>query len=248
MVDKALTGAKHGDAGAVVNLKRQTFNGAVMLYDAARIQTPDPMLFNPTGHQPVSSGGRNAAWYTEGDFGQAVLRHYRRGGLVAKLVRRSYVWTGEDNTRAFAELRLLDWMHAQGMTVPRPLAAVYWRCGLLYQAAILIERVQGVHTLAECLEQDAGSTPEQVAQAIYAMHEVGVWHADLNAHNVLLDGTKAWLIDFDRGRRSHAPLVTKLRVANLQRLRRSMNKLAQQRGEAFWQRIHTAYYTYGAEN
>lgn len=231
---------------AAVALKRHAFDGGAMLYDAARIRTPDPALFDAGDRQPVSSGGRNAAWYASGEFGQAVLRHYRRGGLVARLVKRSYAWSGEENTRAFAELRLLEWLHARGLAVPRPLAAAYWRRGLFYRAAILVERIPGISTLAERLAQDVDAS--MIARAIHAMHDAGVWHADLNAHNILLDGEKAWLIDFDRGRRHGGPLKSRLRVANLQRLRRSMVKLAQQRGEACWQRIHAAYLDYGAEN
>ncbi|MCH7834210.1 MAG: 3-deoxy-D-manno-octulosonic acid kinase, partial [Proteobacteria bacterium] len=38
---------------------------------------------------------------------QFVLRHFLRGGLIGKLVRDAYVWTGEDTTRSFLEWRLL---------------------------------------------------------------------------------------------------------------------------------------------
>lgn len=233
---------------APVTLRHHAFDGGAMLYDAACIGTPDISLFSEAGRQPVSSGGRNAAWYVDGDFGQAVLRHYRRGGLVAKLVRRSYAWTGAEQTRAFAELRLLAWMHGQGLAVPRPLAAVYWRRGLVYQAAILIERIPNVRTLAQELPGATELIARQTAKALHAMHQAGVWHADLNAHNILLDGEQAWVIDFDRGTRSVTPLAQQQRLANLQRLRRSMCKLAQERGEACWRQIQAAYSGYCAEN
>src|SRR5690606_26981170 len=90
-------------------------------------------------------------------------------------------------------------MHEAGLPVPRPLAAAYWRKGLAYRAAILIERIDGVTPLAV---HWSSIGPAAVAEAIFAMHEAGVWHADLNAYNILLDAQgQAWLIDFDKGRR-----------------------------------------------
>jgi 3-deoxy-D-manno-octulosonic acid kinase len=50
-------------------------------------------------------------------------------------------------------------------------------------------------------------------------------HADLNAHNILFDASgQGWMIDFDR---SHLRIpATAWREANLQRLQRSLRKLA----------------------
>nr|AIA86950.1 CAZy families GT30 protein [uncultured Idiomarina sp.] len=73
------------------------------------------------------------------------------------------------------------------------------------------------------------------------MHEAGVWHADLNAHNILLDTAgQPWLIDFDRARDYGEPLAHQLRVANMQRLRRSLEKVAGAQGSAFWQSLNRA--------
>src|SRR6185312_24099 len=54
-------------------------------------------------------------------------------------------------------------------------------------------------------------------------HRAGIWHADLNAHNVLVSPAGLHLIDFDRGRQ-RAPAAG-WRLANLRRLRRSLLKL-----------------------
>ena len=40
----------------------------------------------------VTSGGRAAAWFVRVGAFDAVLRHYRRGGLVAKFVQNRYLW------------------------------------------------------------------------------------------------------------------------------------------------------------
>ena len=76
-------------------------------------------------------------------------------------------------------------------------------------------------------------------------HRAGVWHADLNAHNILVAESQLYLIDFDRGERR--PPDETWRIANLQRLRRSLVKLgAMAESEAvfertLWQPLEQAY-------
>jgi 3-deoxy-D-manno-octulosonic acid kinase len=63
-----------------------------------------------------------------------------------------------------------------------------------------------------------------VGRCLRRFHDAGVCHADLNAHNILLDEAgKPFLIDFDRGTRRGAGAW---RGANLSRLRRSLDKLS----------------------
>lgn len=215
------------------------FPSGAMCFDPVRVGAPSESLFDPCNPlldaSPVQVGGRRSAWFVSGDFGSAVLRRYRRGGMVARVSRDQYLWTGESATRSFAEFLVLQRLLKHGVRVPVPFAAAYWRTGPLYRAAILIERIPGVRTLAESLDE-----PEAVAQAIFAMHEAEVWHADLNAYNVLLDQAgNAWLIDFDRARRRH--LSAGLRRSNLLRLRRSLQKIAGEQGLDCWARIQQGY-------
>ena len=217
------------------------FPGGAMRFDPQRIATPSESLFDPQNPalaaQPVSAGGRQSAWFVSGGFGAAVLRHYRRGGMMARVSRDRYLWLGGGKTRGFAEYDLLDFMHRRGLPVNRPLAAIYWRTGPTYRASILVERIPGARPLASLVTQ---APDETVARAIAAMHDAGVWHADLNAFNILVDpDRKVWLIDFDKGRR--ITLETRHRQANLLRLRRSLLKVAGPDGLQCWDRIHQAY-------
>jgi len=221
-----------------------------LLFDAAwRDQAAAPPSLNdllaPSDAKPVASGGRQAAWYVHGAYGDAVLRHYRRGGAMARMNRQTYLWLGAQRTRAFAEWLLLAKLYDAGCAVPRPLAAGFWRrAGMFYTAAILTERIPAVRTLAQLLDQIAPDKikPEPIAAAIATIHDAGVWHADLNAHNVLIDAQdKVWLIDFDRGRDHAKPLAQALRTANLQRLRRSLEKVAGAVGLALWRDLDRAY-------
>jgi len=185
---------------------------------------------------PVAAGGRQAAWLVAGPGWQGVLRGYRRGGLAARLSRDAYFWRGEDATRSFREYRLLAMLRDQGLRVPVPLAAGYWRHGRTYRAVILVERIPDVQPLAQLLD----ASPDAVGGAIARMHRAGVWHADLNAYNILLDAEgHAWLIDFDRG--VAGGLSDRARAGNLSRLRRSLRKVAGEAGEACWRKVQAAY-------
>lgn len=200
------------------------------MFDPARLRQAGPEMLDPAhwgeAASPVQDGGRGAAWFVRGEFGEGVLRQYRRGGLAAKLGRSTYLWLGEDRVRSLAEFRLLAGLRAERLPVPAPLLAGYWKRGLRYRAAILVERIPGARPLASWLGAQAGAAPwEMVGTMLAAFHRAGVDHADLNAHNVLVDGDgKPWLIDFDRGRRQSAD--GPWRQANLDRLARSLAKLS----------------------
>lgn len=214
---------------------------SVVRVDQSLTPRADLSLFDPDDPgvrtEQVTEGGRQAAWFVQGDFGLAVLRRYRRGGLVARISQDQYVWTGQDNTRSFAEFGLLRLLHKRGVRVPAPIAAMYSRQGLLYRAAILTQRIPGAVPLASKFEE---GHHEAVAQAIFDMHQQDVWHADLNAYNILFDqDDQVWLIDFDKGRRQN--LSIERREANLRRLRRSLIKIAGAPGVAWWEGLEHAY-------
>ncbi|WP_322997353.1 3-deoxy-D-manno-octulosonic acid kinase [Castellaniella sp.] len=189
--------------------------------------------------KPVAEGGRQAAWFVAGEHGPAVLRHYRRGGLRARLGPDGYAWLGQARVRAFAEVRVLAHLQAAGVLVPQPLGAAYWRLGLFYRTAILIARIDGAQALASRLDQ---ADPLAVATAIRAMHRAGVWHADLNAYNILFDSQgRVWLIDFDRARLGVVPEAQQYK--NLLRLRRSLVKVAGARGAQWWDALDAVWRT-----
>ena len=173
--------------------------GAIV-FDPARVRQAGPALFEP----PVGNlapKGRGHAWFVDGDYGAAVLKHYRRGGAMARLSRASYLWLGERRVRAIAEFALLGRLRSLGLPVPAPLAASYRRRGLAYRAALLVERIQPAASFADIVCRQPEAAPwDRVGTAIGRCHARGARHADLNANNVLIDGAGvAWIIDWDKG-------------------------------------------------
>jgi 3-deoxy-D-manno-octulosonic acid kinase len=186
----------------------------------------------------VGEGGRGSAWFGDAPSGPSVLRHYLRGGLVAKLSHDRYLWRGSQHTRSFAEFRLMRALIARKLPVPRPLAACYLRQGLRYRAAILMERLEGVRSLADRAHVAGRGAPwEETGRLVARFHRAGLDHADLNAHNILFDGNgRGWMIDFDRGV-LRIP-ATRWRERNLKRLHRSLLKL---RGERSVDEVNKDY-------
>lgn len=208
-----------------------TGRGAIV-FDPSRVEQVERCWFSPQwwGDRatPVSSGGRGAAWFIDAPGGQLVLRHYRRGGVAARFSREGYVWQGESRVRSLREFRLARELLRRGVPVPVPVAAVYERDGMRYRAALLMERLPGVRTLAELASQ--GDAPWETAGRLVAQaHRAGLDHADLNASNLLFDKAgNGWVIDLDRG-------VLRAggggwRQRNLDRLKRSLLKLRGERG------------------
>ena len=184
----------------------------------------DPDYWQSQIQLTAVQGGRGAAWFA-GPSGQWVLRHYRRGGLMARISRDLYWWNGEQAVRSFAEWRLLEILYAKGLPVPRPVAAHYRRSGFVYRCDLITQRLPNTRALSRCLQTAALSEESwrKIAGVIAQLHRNGADHADLNAHNILLDDQGGVsVIDFDRGRLRTAG---SWQQRNLQRLHRSLIKV-----------------------
>lgn len=207
-----------------------------ILYDASRVVKPSEELFERAhwaARDALSEvrGGRGSIAVLRAGEQRWVLRHYRRGGWMARLLDDQYLWTGADRTRSFAEWRLLAHIQHLGLPAPAPIAARYVRSGFLYQADLVTELVPDARTLADAISSSSlgKETWTHVGATVAAFHRAGVHHADLNAYNILLkamNGPRVYLLDFDRGRiRARGAWEQQV----LARLRRSLEKIRSQR-------------------
>ncbi len=188
----------------------------------------DPQFWAARGALGAVSAGRGAAWFVDCGPRQWVLRHYRRGGFMARIAHDRYLWGGEGRVRAFAEYRILERLTRRGLPVPKPVAARYRRSGVIYRCDLIVERIADAKPLSSMLAAAilCDASWRAIGATIARLHREGVDHADLNAHNILLDGRGAVsAIDFDRCR-LRAPGAWTLR--NLRRLHRSLVKISRE--------------------
>jgi 3-deoxy-D-manno-octulosonic acid kinase len=225
--------------------------GGGILYDASRLRKPGAEVFDlehwrAQGSLQEVAGGRASIAIVGTGAERWVLRHYRRGGLIARLSRDRYLWLGESRTRSFAEWRLLAELRRRGLPVPAPVAARYVRGALTYRADLLTEHLPNTRTLADTITgaQLPRESWQTIGQTIARFHREGVHHADLNAHNILLGpGTaQVYLLDFDRGRIEPRGAWEQDVLA---RLRRSLEKIKGQRpnvafGDEQWNWLRAA--------
>ncbi len=200
--------------------------------------------FNPDywGRQArtVDSGGRGGAWYVHSEGTSLVLRQYLRGGLASRLSGASYLYTGEEYTRSFAEFRLLNRLYNDHLPVPKPIAARYKRVnGIFYKAWILVEQFKSTAPLGDVLDQFTTEDWHRLGQLIRRFHDAGVYHADLNCFNVLVRGDQLYLIDFDKSLVVDSSASTRWKETNLKRLVRSLAKIA---GDVAAKRYQRALY------
>lgn len=212
--------------------KRVELGSDAMLYDASRTSNFAAEWFDPVhwaglGAIEGEARGRGTTVFFRSGERRYALRHYRRGGLVGKLVRDLYLWLGERRTRPFHEWLLTLHLHRHGLPVPAPVAARYRRRGAVYSGDLITELIDGARTVAQRLGETGLPLADWIAlgRCIRRFHDFGLCHADLNAHNLLFDANgQVFVIDFDRSRLR--PAGGLWRDDNLARLRRSLLKVS----------------------
>ena len=222
-----------------LNIQKKIVNSHLILFDATHFSTPLPEIFS--GQYWQSQGaitgqalGRGTTYFFKHNQQEYVLRHYRRGGLIGKVLNDQYLYIGIEQSRAWREFKLLQHMQSLGLNSPIPIAANVKKTGLYYQADIITAKIPNAQDLSQCLS----SQPlrfglwKKIGETIASFHNSYIYHHDLNIHNIMLDANhNIWLIDFDKCEIRKGETWKK---SNISRLKRSFEK-EKSLGKIHWQ-------------
>lgn len=159
--------------------------------------------------------GRGAAYRLDLAGEDCVVRHYRRGGAVAHVLRDEYLRAGEP--RPLRELHASIAARQRGVDTPEVLAAIVYTAGPLYRADLATRYVPDSRDLADVTFGDTttrrdseesarrdGDAPEHsrprapwhaekriaawraAGQMLRTTFAAGVRHPDLNLRNILI--------------------------------------------------------------
>ena len=137
-----------------------------------------------------------------------VVRHYRRGGAVARLMGDRYLWS--PSPRPVREYRAIGAVEALGIPTPAAVGAATYPAGPFYRGDLVTEWVPGSRDLAAVLfgaaqldgtwasggpggepvpvagEAEGAAALEAAGALVRCLHDRGVEHADLNLKNILI--------------------------------------------------------------
>lgn len=209
--------------------QQQLGPGHFVLFDDALTAVPgaetfDPGVWQASGDIVGEATGRGTTFFIRRPDTTWVLRHFKRGGLVGKLLNDQYIYTGLARSRPFAEFKLLHAMREAGLNAPQPVSAQVVRSGLIYRAdliTLMIPHSRDLHDVL-CERELTDLEWSQVGYAVARMHNAQVYHHDLNVRNLMLDDSgNIWVIDLDR---CYLRKGDFWKVQTLNRLARSLNK------------------------
>ena len=185
---------------------------------------------------PEAGRGRAAIRRLELPSGRKLLvRQYHRGGLLRAINNSRYF----SPRRAIDEIRVCREAAARGVPVAVPAGAIIERQPPFWLCWLVTEEIEEAVDLGEYLRWlPPAPTREILAEkrdiidtlgsAVRAMHDAGLYHADLQARNVLIRrspaGVEVFFVDLDKSTIA-APLTDSQRADNLRRLNRSILKM-----------------------
>jgi len=217
-----------------------TVNGNVHIIYDDQLSTADleeifdPLFLESKGLVTGQAPGRGSVYFFRYSEMELVLRHYRRGGGVSKIIKDWYLGRRMENTRAWREYHMLIKMRELNLPVPRPIAVRVQMKKLIYKADLITERIMNAKTFVDALNIEGNNflVWKKVGQCIRKFHNTGVYHHDLNARNILVDSDmRVHLIDFDRCKfRSGG----NWRSRNMFRLQRSLAKISSHANYPFY--------------
>ena len=183
---------------------------------------------DPDGLPRADVGGRAPLARLDSAGGPLLVRPYRKGGLLRHV--RGVRFHGE--WRPLTELVLHRRMTALGVPVPEAVGCVVLRGPLGWRGFLMLREVQDsldleawLHGVRAPTDADPGAILRRAGRAVRSLHDAGVSHADLHAKNLLITASGDVLVlDLDRARAFPGPLPDEVRLENLARLGRAVEK------------------------
>jgi hypothetical protein len=160
------------------------------------------------------------------------VRHCRRGGLFGAALGDLFFGL---HPRPLRELVVAEQAARRGIPTAEPLGAMVMRAGSLLYRGFFLTRVINGMSLWDFLRTDDDPVVrdhvlKRARSAIALMHEQGLYHADLNLHNLIVtagstEDFAVVIVDLDKARLLDRPVSSVMKRRNLARLRRSARKL-----------------------
>jgi len=172
----------------------------------------------------VLGGRRSVSRIQLEGIGAVVIKHYRRGGALGRLITKSYLKTGK--TRCQIEFEFMVKARDLGVHTPEPIT--YADKGhIFYHAWLVTREIEHCQSMAQLSRTNPNRTAVAMASltrqvAILIGHRI--LHADFHPGNVLVDDREqVFLVDFDKSTTSKADKLT-LKKRYLRRWNRSVSK------------------------
>jgi hypothetical protein len=178
------------------------------------------------------AGNRSSGFALKLEDGTELFaRTNRRGGLIHLALKDLYLGI---SARPVRELAVAAEARRRGIPVAEPIGAmVEWVAPIVYRSIFLTRALAGM-TLWEFLRTDDDAfvrahVLEQARQALGTMHRLGLFHADLNLHNLFVtkmgESFAIAILDLDKAQLFQGPVPARMSARNLARLRQSVRKL-----------------------
>lgn len=163
--------------------------------------------FAATRADAVPLSGRGVTYRIATPWGDWVVRRYRRGGAVARLLQDRYLRAGA--ARPSRELQCSAVARLRGVRTPAITATATYVSGVFRRSDIATEYVPDSADLASLAFGDSaqgaearGAGFEAAGRLVRELGRLGLQHPDLNLKNVLVSfagaAPSAWVLDLDR--------------------------------------------------
>jgi len=153
------------------------------------------------------------------------LKHYIRGGLVAKISYDKYILSSLASTRAIKEYNLLNVMSEKRLPVPKAAALQIIISRFTYKANLITCKIENEGTLYEFVKNKKMNNNlwSKLSITLEKFFQENVYHSDLNSKNIIIDkNNNFFLLDFDN---SYFYYNKKLFNKSILRLERSLKKI-----------------------